>query len=218
MPHSVILDFFRRHSPRRVALTAHMRPDGDAIGSCLGLARGLRAAGIEAKVVNPDPLPHNLSFLDDKELIVAGESPEWWREYDCFGVLDCGEAERLEEINRGALALPTFNIDHHASSVGVGEAVWNEPEASSVGEMVVRLCQGAGWPLTAAGAQALWAAIVTDTGRFCFENTSVAALTAARDCVAAGASPSAAAKWLYQSVTPSERKLEALVLSRMELF
>lgn len=213
-----VLDFLNRHEGKRVALLLHQRPDGDALGSGLGLADALERRGWHARVVNPGPLPGYLEFLGGEGLIATHPEAEWHREYDCLGILDCGEEGRLDEASRGAVGrLPTFTIDHHASSEGVGEAVWVEPEASSTGEMVVRLCREAGWEVSAFAAQALWTALVTDTGRFSYENTSVAALEAAAFCVGRGASPSAAAVHLYQSVGVGERKLEAAVLARMEL-
>ncbi len=144
------------------------------------------------------------------------DRPDWWREFDLLGVLDCGDADRLDESNREAAQnLPTFTIDHHATSRGLGTA-WIEPDASSTGEMAVRLIRAAGWPLTPAAAQALWTAIATDTGRFSYENTSAAALDAARECVLAGALPAETAAHVYQAVTPAERLLQGRVLERME--
>ena len=217
MPFNVILRFLEQYRGRRVALAAHQRPDGDALGSCLGLAGTLRGVGFDARVIVSSPFPANLDFIADPALIVSNPSPEWWREFDCLGVLDCGEAGRLDEIVRPAIErLPVFNIDHHITSPGVGQAVWIEADASSTGEMVVRLCQAAGWTMPARAAQALWVAIVTDTGRFSYENTSPAALTAATECLRAGASPAEAAQRIYQSVEIPVRILQMRLLGRME--
>ncbi len=151
------------------------------------------------------------------DLVARHDRPDWWRDFDLLGVLDCGDADRLDGINREAAAnLPTFTIDHHASSRGLG-AAWLEAGASSTGEMVVRLARRAGWPLTSRAARALWTAIVTDTGRFSYENTSPAALEAARECLLAGADPAETTARIYQSVTPAERLLQARVMERMEL-
>ena len=216
---NTIIDFLNKRPACRVALAVHQRPDGDALGSGTGLAGVLEERGYHARIVNAMPLPADLSFMLDPRLHAYHDSTDWWKEYDCLGVLDCGEEGRLDEINRCALEhLPTFTIDHHASSPGLGEARWIEPDASSTGEMVVRLCRTAGWPLRPASAQALWTAVVTDTGRFSFENTTADALEAARDCVLAGASPAVAAASLYQSVSLAERRLQRLALDRMELF
>lgn len=213
-----VIAFLDDHANARVALVAHARPDGDALGSAVGLADALRGLGRRAWVVNPLPLPGYLGFLADQDMVVRHDETDWWRGYDVLGVLDCGEAGRLDDTNRLALGrLPTFNIDHHATSDGVGEAVWLEPHASSTGEMVVRLCRQAGWRMSAKGATALWTAIVTDTGRFSYENATADALDAARECIVAGADPVRAATELYQSVTWPERKLQTLVLQRMQM-
>lgn len=213
-----ILKFLADHLGSRIALVGHLRPDGDAFGSCIGLASILRTAGYRPKVVNPSPLPPHLSFLVDESLILHNPDVNWWRDFDCLGVLDCGETGRLEEINREAAAhLPTFTIDHHVTSAGIGEASWIEAEASSTGELVVRLCQAAKWTLPEQAAMALWTAIVSDTSRFSYENTSADALAAARECVLAGADPTLAARAMFQSVSVAERKLQTRVLERMEL-
>ncbi|MCD8351916.1 MAG: bifunctional oligoribonuclease/PAP phosphatase NrnA [Planctomycetaceae bacterium] len=218
MPLTDVLDFIALHSGKRFALVPHARPDGDALGSAVGLARCLIGIGCSATVVNPLPLPGSLDFIADPDLIASHDDPEWWRGYDCLGVLDCGDEDRVSLPNRTALGnLPTFTIDHHATSRGLGEAVWIDPAASSTGEMIVRLAEVAGWSMDKPAAQALWTAIVTDTGRFSFENTTEAALAAAMRCVAAGAEPTVAASHIYQSVSVPERRLELIVLERMQL-
>lgn len=218
MPLADVRDFIASRLNKRFALVTHMRPDGDAIGSAVGLAHSLALMGCSAKIINPLPLPADLQFVAPAELIACHDNPEWWRNYDCLGVLDCGDSDRVSVANRTALGnLPTFTIDHHATSTGLGEAIWIEPHTSSTGEMVVRLLKESNWPLEQPGAMGLWTAIVTDTGRFCFENTSPSALAAARDCLLAGADPALAAANLYQSVSVPERRLELIILERMQL-
>lgn len=213
-----ILDFLNEFGGGRIALAVHQRPDGDALGSAMGLAAILRNSGGSVKLVSPLPLPEHLSFIVDSELVVDDIETGWWNGFDCLGVLDCGEAGRLEPVVAEALPhLPVFTIDHHASSAGLGRAIWVEPKASSTGEMIVRLASRADWFMPPFAAQALWTAIITDTGRFCFENTHEAALEAACACLKAGASPAMVAAALYQSVTVPERRLQLRVLERMEL-
>lgn len=214
-----ILDFFQTRRGAKVAVLCHQRPDGDAFGSVVGLAEILSANGFDAHAVNPLPYPDHLSFVDPNGIVRLHSEPDWHVHYDCVAVLDCGEITRLEEINRAALReLPVCTVDHHASSTtGIGEAVWIHPAASSTGEMVVQLADAAGWVIPAAAAQALWVAIVTDTGRFSYENTTAPCLAAARRCVELGARPQDASAKLYQCVSVAERVLQGLVLSRMEL-
>lgn len=215
-----VLAFLHERRGLRVALACHQRPDGDAIGSCIALADGLTRAGTPARVVNAGTLPAHLLFLTRSNgLSVDDDRPDWYRDYDCLGVLDCGEAGRLNPPNVPALSrLPTFTIDHHATGDGLGAARWIRPDASSVGEMVHALFGRAGWEMSPLAATGVWTAIVTDTGRFSYENTSAGCLEAALDCIRHGADPAAVAEELYQSVTWEERQLQRLVLDKMRLF
>ncbi len=213
-----VSDFFRNNSNKRFAVAAHQRPDGDAIGSAVGLVSLLRRQGLTADAVNLSPVPGRLSFITQSVGIMQGRD-DWFRDYDCLAVVDCGEWDRLDETSQKARdCLAVVNIDHHASSKGVGEAVWIDPVASSVGEMIVTLARHCGWDMPADAAQSLWVAIITDTGRFSYDNTSVASLAAAEYCLMHGANPSEAAERIYQSVTRQERLFQTRALTRMEFF
>lgn len=218
MAHKIIIDFLNRHKSGRILLVSHQRPDGDALGSCCGLARVLATRGFDAALAAPSPVPANLRFLLRDVPIAEPAGGDWWRPFDCVGLLDCGDIDRVDAANQAPIAaLPTFNIDHHISSGGVGQAVWNDTTASSTGEMAVRLCRATDWPLGRDAATALWTAIITDTGRFSFENATAPALEAARECILAGAEPSEVARLVYQSVGVPERRLQRRILERMEL-
>lgn len=219
MPLQTIIDFLNANQGKPTALVCHQRPDGDALGSAIALADVLTRRGTPTHVVNPGKIPQYLQFLcTDNNLIAIHPEPDWHRHYACLGILDCGETSRLPPENRTATEqLPTFNIDHHVTSDGVGSALWIQPDASSTGEMVAKLCQTAGWEISPLAATALWTAIVTDTGRFCYENTSVPSLEAALFCMRHGADPARAAEQIYQSVTWTERQLQRTVLDKMEL-
>ncbi|MDR1612017.1 MAG: bifunctional oligoribonuclease/PAP phosphatase NrnA [Planctomycetota bacterium] len=212
-----IVDFIMPLRGKRLAAVTHSRPDGDAAGSVWGLCGILRAIGVGADAVNLAPIPESLRFLRIPELDRIHPEPDWPDQYDALAVLDCGEWPRLDPVNQVAAdKLPAMTIDHHATSAGVGGAIWIDPAASSAGEMVVRLARVAGWTIPRGAAQALWAAIVTDTGRFSYENTSVAALEAAKECVRRGADPATAAAQLYQSIGRGELVLRRRVMERIE--
>lgn len=214
----IIIDFLEKHPQARIAVIGHNRPDGDALGSCMALAEILNHTGRRAAAVNLRPIPDRLRFIVHSDISLERDAKDWWREFDVVGILDCGEIDRLDEINREAAAnLPTFNIDHHISSRGIGDVVWNNPTASSTGEMLVHLALTAGWIIPTRAAQALWTAILTDTGRFSYENTSPDALEAARQCLLAGADPNETATNVYHSTAAAERFLQGRVLSRLEL-
>ncbi len=213
-----LANFLHDHRGQRFALVCHERPDGDALGSCIGLAHLLNDAGSPTKAVLASPIPRHLAFLLKNAPVELNPSGNWWQDYDCLGVLDCGEESRLEDAAKGALGkLATFTIDHHTTGAGLGEAIWQNPRASSTGEMIAFLHRHLNLPMSPASAQAVWTALVTDTGRFSYENTSAEALEAAWQCVRAGANPAAAATELYQSTTLAERRLQGMVLNRLEM-
>ena len=158
---------------RRVLIASHLRPDGDAMGSCLALAWTLRSMGTEALVYNGDGMPPFLGFLplpcpvlDDLEKLPGDP--------DLIAVLDCGEASRAGDALLPLLdRISSVNIDHHLGNPLFGTAGnWVDPAMSSAGEMAALIAKAAGVPLSGALAQALYVAIATDTGNFTHGNTT----------------------------------------------
>lgn len=213
---SEIISYLNETRPR-IAIATHIRPDGDALGSAVGLAHVLADAGFRADIVGIDKPHDRFSFLDMPKTIP--DKPEWCTDYDCLIVLDCGDWDRLEESARKAKGrLKVINIDHHASNGGFGDISWNNPHASSTGEMTAILADAAGWAISPSAANAFWAAISTDTGHFSYENTSPSTLRTAALCVQAGADPATIAESLYLTVSREERRLQRLILERMEFY
>jgi phosphoesterase RecJ-like protein len=102
-------------------------------------------------------------------------------------VVDCGAKNRLPEaLIRWVGRVPTINIDHHPTNTRFGNVQWIDPKASSTGEMIWRLAQQARWTLDRKLAEALWVALITDTGRFAYESTSAETLRCAADLLAYG--------------------------------
>ena len=130
-----------------IAVCSHMRPDGDCIGSSLGLALALLERGKEVTVWNQDPVPSKLRFLDPDQVIQAPRKIN--RPFDCVIAVDSASIERLgtaqEHItNRKVL----INIDHHASNTRFGDINWIASCEPSSGELIYRLIKEAGWKLT----------------------------------------------------------------------
>lgn len=165
----------------RVVLLTHRRPDGDALGSVVALCHALRAWGLEAFAAietDADQAPagfllENLPRLDP----AAAATADW----EAVVVLDCATPDRIPEAAGTLLSHPrVINIDHHAGNPAFGALNWIDPIACATGELIARLLlEPPPMPLTLAMAEALWVAIVTDTGRFSHSNTSVAALRTA---------------------------------------
>lgn len=204
---------------RAFVVTSHINPDGDAIGSSIGLARLLQSMGKEAVVWIRDQTPRTYLPLAGSDEIHNGASPppSFPGAFDGVLVLECPTLERSgleQEITR----LPLYNIDHHLGNAHYGAVDWVDPEAPAVGCLVHRLARDLGQPLDADAAMALYLALHTDTGNFRFSNTTAEAFDVAADLVRAGAEPDRVAHWLYESQPPSALRLLAEVLKTLELY
>jgi phosphoesterase RecJ-like protein len=193
---------------RRYAVVSHHNPDGDAIGSQLGLARAMRAQGLDVVMVHPDPdpVPPELAFmLAPGEEIVPGRPGDDDR---VLVAVDCASAMRLwldgDPPHTGVAEL--VNIDHHHDNTRFGHLNLIEPRASSSAEVVVHVLEAAGWPVTADVAAPLYVGLLTDTGRFCYSNTGPEAHRVAALLIEAGADPHEIARLVYEE-QPPERLL-----------
>lgn len=176
-------------------ITSHVRLDGDALGSELALCETLRGLGKEAVIFNQDQTPENYRFLPGADGIV--QDVEDFDHYDVVFVLDCSDLERIGTPAVAIGRMPRIiNIDHHVSNGGFCDVVYIDREASSTGELVYRLIRQMGTPLTEDAANNLYAAIMTDTGGFCYRNTKTETLHAAAHLVACGAKP----QWLSENI------------------
>ncbi len=207
----------RLRRANRVLITSHSAPDGDAIGSELGMLWLAERLGVAAHVVNRDPHPASLAFLPGLDRIqVAAELPSGYeRDYDLGVVLECPGLDRpgLAGLDR----LPLLNIDHHLGNERYGAVDFVDEEAPAVGEMVLAMAEAAGIPLSAAAAMALHTALATDTGDFRYSNATPRAFAAAARLVAAGAAPHLIAEGLYEHVPARVVRLTGAVLATLEL-
>jgi bifunctional oligoribonuclease and PAP phosphatase NrnA len=176
---------------QRVCLTTHVNPDGDGIGSEVGLVHLLRGQGINAVVTNPSPTPPRFSFLFD-DLPGADRSQEAVKELrraDLIVVLDISDLARLGMLiepvrDRG---VPVACVDHHVSAGVLPPGPrYVDPEAAATGELIFEIALANGWPLTQPAARGLYVAILTDTGGFRFSNTRPRTLRVAADLLETG--------------------------------
>jgi phosphoesterase RecJ-like protein len=191
----------------RLVVTAHHNPDGDAIGSMLGLARALRAAGQDVVLAHPDPepVPSDLAFLVRPGERILPAPPGDLGERVLVAV-DCASEHRLwhEPLHEGARLV--VNIDHHHDNTRFGDLNLVEPLASSSAEVIAGVIEAAGWPLSAAVAEPLYAGLVTDTGRFGYSNTGPSAHRLAAALIEAGVDPAEMSRRLYEE-QPLDRML-----------
>ncbi len=188
-----------------VCVVGHVRPDGDCVGSQLGLGMALRNAGKKVTIWNEDGLPRKLSFLDPEELFAK---PVSGRTLECVVATDAASFERLGATGRciGDRKV-LLNIDHHESNTRYADINWVVPDVPSTGELVLELLKRARWPVTAPIADCLFAAISTDTGSFRYPNTVPATFRAAAELVELGADLGRIGHHVYDSHPMSRFRL-----------
>ena len=197
----------------RFLVATHVRPDGDAIGSLLGMTFILRAMGRRADAFSKDPVPPEYRFLPGAgEILRECPDPSL---YDAAVMVDCGEPSRVGTALSGAISRIPFliNIDHHSTSRPFGDIFWLDVSASSTCEMLYELCTGIPVPLDSDIATQIYTGILTDTGSFHFSNTTRRVLQVAERLAAAGAEPHYIAGEVYDSSSPQRLRLLARVLS-----
>ena len=183
---------------RSILISGHLSPDGDSLGSMIALARMLKAAGWDAVAASDVKALGKPGFLDGVSEIMPLRKLRH-QKFDLFFYVDASTPDRLPpEVRPFAEKLPTITIDHHATSNPAGVAIL-DPDASSAGELVWRFAKWMEWPIDRAIAEALWVAIITDTGRFAYDSTSSATLRAATDLLKHGVRTAMINDILYSS-------------------
>jgi phosphoesterase RecJ-like protein len=204
---------------RRVALSTHMNADGDGCGSEAALARLLAQRGLDVKIVNPTPWPELFSFLlgdDVRDESARGAAA--LRNIDLLIVLDFSDVKRLGALAETvrALDVPRLVIDHHiASDDPAGNIVVSDVTACATGELVYDLARTLGFEITPAIAQAMYTAILTDTGSFRFSNASPRCHAIAAELLDAGVDPEDMYIRVYASAPPGRLRLLSEVLATL---
>ncbi len=200
-----------------LTMACHIGPDGDALGSMLGLAVAAREAGkkVWPTFGQPFDLPQNYSFLPIDLLVPPGDVET---EPKTLVAFDTGAPERLGELAGNAKRAGTvIVIDHHVTNAGFGDLTLVDPEASSTAELTMAVIKRLGWRIDPTVATCLLTGIVTDTGRFQYSNTRPRTLQAASQLVAAGAHPEVIGQHMYEETPFGYLKVAAKVLDRAEL-
>ena len=202
-------------SHQTFCVVGHVRPDGDCIGSQLGLALALRDQGKEVFVWNEDKVPLKLAFLDP-ERWVSKPSPK--HRFDCVIATDCASYERLGRVgqyiqDRGILV----NIDHHESNTRYADVNWVSNCEPSTGELIFKLLQTAKWPITKQIANCLFTAVSTDTGSFQYPTTLPSTYQIGGELVRLGADLAKICDEVYQSSSLSRVRLLRHVYNHFKL-
>lgn len=196
-----------------VLLSVHRNPDGDALGSQLGLLRALELRGKRVAAHNLDPVPEIYRFLPGAGRITSGR--EVSGTYDALVVLDA-DPPRTGLFNGNYPGRTLINIDHHVTNPREWPLTWLDPEAAATGEMVYRLVHQFGVPLDRDLALCLYTAIFTDTGSFRYSNTTPESMRIAATLIEAGADPWLVTENVYESCAYARIRLLGRVLAGLE--
>jgi bifunctional oligoribonuclease and PAP phosphatase NrnA len=194
---------------RKFAITSHIRPDGDSLGSSLGLCWLLRALDKEVEVIMRDPVPHAYQQLPGaKEVRVT---PAVDDNYHAVFVIECSDITRpgLIDLEKQFVV----NIDHHSTTALFGKINWIDSTASAVGEMIYNLCKATGVRVTKQIAECVYTALITDTGSFHYSNTTERTFKVASELMKTGLKPAKTAEAVFASYPWSRIQLMGAVLS-----
>ena len=209
-----IADALQRHD--RFLVVTHENPDGDALGSLLALSLALRQLDKDAVMYLPGqtPLPQEYAFMPLDDLV--RELPEDAAERVLLAV-DCAKEDRIGDESVLSAAPLVLDIDHHHDNTRFGDLNLIVADASSTGEVLRDVFDELGVELTPELAEPLYIALVTDTGRFQYANTTPKSLRLAAELVEAGADVHAVFQEVYESVEFAKLKLLARALGRAEV-
>lgn len=205
---------------RKVLVTTHRKPDGDAAGSMIGLTRILRGLGHDVVMwhVEGPGLPDDLAWLLGPDEAVVG-GPVADHEERLVVSVDAATSHRMTDDDPSALGGPIINIDHHHDNPMWGHYNFVDGGASSSAEMVVRVADALGAEITREVALPLYVGLVTDTGRFSYGSTGAQAHAVAARLIDAGVDPAAVFRRVYEGVPFGDVRLvgRALAGARSEL-
>jgi phosphoesterase RecJ-like protein len=211
----LLRDLLQRH--HSFVITSHIRPDGDAIGSTLGLMHLLESMGKCAVVVFSDAIPDIYRSLPGVDRICR-QIPDI--AFDAAIILECDSLDRsnfcLDEFE-ALHSTVTINIDHHTSGRNFADFNWIDAKAPAVGSMIYDLAVASGTLITPAMATCLYVALLTDTGSFAYSAVTASTFGMAEHLVECGANPHDIAQAVLFSNPPAKVRLLGAALSKLHI-
>ncbi len=214
-------EFVAKH--HRFLLTTHINPDGDGIGSEVALAHWLIARGKDARILNDSVLPPQFAFMAGDLAIESweGEAAERrFAETDALVVLDTSNKQRIGRVAQTLEhhVMPVMVVDHHATHTrGFGRVNVIEPDAAATGEILFELFREAGHAIDAAIAEALYVAVMTDTGSFRYSNTDPHVHQMAAELLGHGLDPQRLHSLVHAHASAGRMRFFGSVLARLEM-
>lgn len=178
-----LLETARRqvHAAQRLLVVSHVRPDGDAVGSLLGLGLSLQAAGKEVQMVLEDGIPKNLRHLPGSEQV----KPQPQGAFDLIIVVDCSDVRRVGKALNG-FAVPDWNIDHHLTNLNFARLNWVESNLAATSAILAENLPKLALPLTQEVAACLLTGLIADTLGFRTTNVTPRILRLAAELMEKG--------------------------------
>lgn len=208
-----VMEVIRRH--KSFAVASHINPEGDALGSALGLASLLKRLGKTAVVATDGGIPEAFEFFPKVARVIGRLTPRLAPEVvmtvDVPVLARLGCMQELFERTKH-----TVVIDHHVSNQYFGKINWVDPKAAAVGEMIYRLYRAFGLRPTRNEALCLYVSLVTDTGSFRYMSTTPEVHQIASDLIARGVSPLKVAQDLYECHAPRDLRFLGAVLQDLK--
>lgn len=203
-------------------ISSHVRPDGDALGSELGMAAILESFGKQVTIVNATAPPSNMQFLNtDGRILKLGENIKAadLPEVDVHVIVDTSAWQQL-----GAMAdviqkagRKRVVIDHHVSSDNMGATEFKSTVAAATGELIFEAAEFLGVKFDAATASALYSAIATDTGWFRFPSTTSQTMSTAAELIKQGANPAELYRLIHEQRSVERVRLGGRILERVQM-
>ena len=205
---------------QRFLLTSHMRPDCDALGSELGMARILDALGKDVRIVNGQATPPNLAFIDPQQRIEVFDIDVTLgdlQDIDMIMILDTSAWAQLGPLKEviQSLSAQRMVLDHHVSEDDLGAEIFKDSQAEATGRLVVEAAGHLGVELTLEMGMPLFAALATDTGWFRFNSVTEKTYACAAQLLAVGVNPTEIYRQLYECDTLARVKLRGLALQQI---
>jgi phosphoesterase RecJ-like protein len=209
------------NNANNIILTSHIRPDCDALGSCLAMAGILESLGKKTRIVCGQEVPHNLAFIDpDKRIMCIDKDikAEDLADADLHMILDTSAWIQLGDMADVIRNSTTKKIifDHHQGEDDIDAELFKNTTAEAVGRMVVEAAAHLNVELTPAIATPAFAALATDTGWFRFGSVKPETFDAASALLKGGASPPEIYGALYERETVGRVRLRGTVLARVQ--
>jgi len=209
-------------TPQKILITTHYKPDGDALGSSLGLYQLLIQLGHDVSVVVPSAFPDFLAWLPDTDKVINFEENiplgvQLIKEAEIVFCLDFNALKRTHDLQnylKQQCTAKMVMIDHHLNPDDFADFIMSKPSASSTCELIYEFAEMMGYLplLNAAAANSLYTGLVTDTGRFKFA-LNPTTLKVAGALIAAGADANTVNRWIFDSYTIDRFSLMQFVMA-----